>query len=320
MPVSKVARIALIAVSFILIGAKKEDKVNVLELDVDQTIPVLIRDNVVDLKLLLNVGKSIHLSNDVVSKLKLRGSLARSFQITDKSFSQKFLIKTQRKIRIDEHAQNAEIVWKKSDEKWKIQGAIGPELLTHYDIIRMNLKPEQPDETRITMSMIGLRKKTGINFAFSGAIKIGEEIIIIQFDPSSQLSLATTKVGLAMVKELNGQYIEDARKIEKHETSTGLTDDIEIRLMDAGDDVTIGGLLIDQFYIIDNKSKDGAHIPSIKKRSDSEKEDEILVIGHKKKFKDRSFPILTLGQQSLKVCSSIEFNKKTKKIKLSCSI
>lgn len=318
-----------ITILFFAIGAKAEEppKVleeppKVLEVDIDYTVPLIIKDQPVAAKLILSEGSSIILSSETAERLNVSGRKLGSFLSTQNKFVDNLGFQKQFKLDVGEQSFSTRLVWYKEKEQWNYEAIIGPELID-YDILKMKLNPKRAEEKIIQLAMFDLSEATGIDIGIGTAVEIDNTIILVQFNPSHALNLATAKVGLALVNAFSGHFIENTRLILPEETPTGsgVTGGLaNIRLMDAGDVINLGGLEIDRLYIYDSEGQDAKKIPFLNKKTSNIEKDDILVIGTKTTSKDISYPILSIGQQSLKNCSSIEFNKLKKRIYLSCVV
>ena len=174
------------------------------------------------------------------------------------------------------------------------------------DVVRFRLRAARAGERRAEFPLVdqgGLEGRWGERYAL---IRIDGTDMRIQFDPHRQETVATAQAGSALAASLGGVWDGAARQAT---IAFGIAR--PVRTMALGRPLEIGPLSLTRVAV---RTHDFGSSDTI---SDTAADPNEIVVVAEKKPKS-PYRVVRLGGDALERCSSITFDKRAKRIALSC--
>ncbi|MEO1045591.1 MAG: hypothetical protein AAFX04_09150 [Pseudomonadota bacterium] len=185
-------------------------------------------------------------------------------------------------------------------------GGVGP-LGIPYDIVRIEWREPQPEERICSMKLHN-------NGHAVARIERGGKTIDISFTAKRGPSLSTAAAGAVIAESNGGKFSGELGRVP---IAYGITR--PIRRLALADPLTLCGVSLESFYVRTRDFGDSSGIADGDLERANSDSSEIVVVGKRGK-KDRNSYFLAIGQDDLRHCSSITYDKPAGEIRLSCGV
>lgn len=206
------------------------------------------------------------------------------------------------KFRIAGVEREHRFVWFDRDHVDGADGLISPHDLP-YDRVIFRLRPEQAGEVETELRMAFSR-----GGGLAVPVAVGAQTVGVQFSTLQPASLATASAGAHLAAELGGAWDGDDREAR---IEFGVSR--PVRPMRFARPLALGGFGVDRMLVRTRDHRGAFQLPS----DGSEDPDEIVVTGNVARQRARLF--LTVGLDRLSACSSLTYERATKRLILRCA-
>ena len=207
-------------------------------------------------------------------------------------------------VRFEGASDNQSVQWYQTDMHKFGEGLAGPYAIP-APVIRFALRPEQPGETRFSMPLVfdGRRRIA------STQMSVGKKKVYFAFAPHFETTLATAAAGSAIAENNGGEFVGDPQQVIVAYNIARPARPVQLKTP-----LSLGTMNMSKILV---RSRDYGDTNAIKEaKSPDASDDEILVQGKRKGTSPEYF--VYVGNDMLKNCSSITYDKSAKKVTLSC--
>jgi hypothetical protein len=201
-------------------------------------------------------------------------------------------------------ADNKLVRWYQTDEHKFGEALAGPYAIP-APVIRFTLRPAQPGEIRFSMPLMDEDKRGQA----STRMVFGKTKVYFAFAPHFETTLASAAAGSVIAQNYGGEFVGDPKPVVVAYNIARPARPVQLKTPIAFGPVALSKLLV--------RSRDYGETNAIKEaKSPDASEDEILVQAKRKGTNPEYF--VYIGNDFLKNCSSITYDKPGKTVTLSC--